>query len=144
MSREIVLVVPLVLVVALVMSVSTSAPGKVALTDAQMSSVYGGAKCRYYDNDGCDPVYCYGDCSEHLYWPCGDAPNLPNCNGSWTTTCKQEQRLCKGGGPGCTNQAVDCLGTYDAWSCLTVYDECEVNWDGTFDCDGGKLWCYQN
>ncbi|MHC4865243.1 MAG: hypothetical protein ACYTEX_14240 [Planctomycetota bacterium] len=150
MCKKIVLAVPLVLVLALAVSVRTSVPGKVALTDAQMSSVYGGAKCRYYDMDGCDPVYCFGDCSyRQEWWDAGcEDPNLPNnCSGGWWTTCKQAQRWCSGGGSGCTETTPACLGTFDAWSCglsPPPEHECELNYDATYFCQGSKLWCYDN
>ncbi|MHC4528818.1 MAG: hypothetical protein ACYTEX_11965 [Planctomycetota bacterium] len=151
MCKKIVSVVPLVLVLALVVSVSTSARGKVALTEAQMSSVYGGAKCKYYNNDGCEPLFCLLDCSDMQEWwdaGCVDDPNLPNnCQGAWETTCKEVQRRCNGGGTGCTDSTTGCTGTYDMWHCGYSPPpelECVVEHGGTYDCYGSRLWCVEN
>ncbi|MHC4865244.1 MAG: hypothetical protein ACYTEX_14245 [Planctomycetota bacterium] len=149
MCKKIALVVPLVLVLALVVSVSISAPGKVALTDAQMSSVYGGCDCKTHDNDGCDPQLCFLDCS---YWPewfeagCEDPNTELNCRGAWQTSCKQEQKRCKAGETGgCTNSTTACMGTVEWWSCgygPPPEHDCEKNGPETFYCPGTKLWCY--
>ncbi|MHC4479035.1 MAG: hypothetical protein ACYTEL_25705 [Planctomycetota bacterium] len=150
MSRKIVLVLPLVLTLALVVGIS--AQGKVALTDAEMSSVYGGGRnCRTYNWTGCQPVYCDRNCSAWQEWfeaGCTDPETEPNCVGLWETPCNEQQLHC---GPlrssssgGCANTTTDCVGSYSQYTCgyATPPDkDCEMRGPEVYGCWGERLWC---
>jgi hypothetical protein len=119
MSKKFLLAMSLVLVLGLVAFFSTSAQGEVSLTDAQMSSVYGG--CVVASTGGgyqyCSGPTLSGDCSG-----LGNSPPDPGtCDRIRTTSCKQPGERCIGGKPdlGCVNLPwTNCEGTYDTFICF--------------------------
>ena len=136
MFKKMLFAMPLVLVLALVVSVSTLAQGKVALSDAQMSSIYGGVPCYVIEtgDTACADLEQSGTCTD-----IAADPNVPDdgwegegCDGDWNTSCLQSEKYCKQNqfpNKGCIDDSdIDCEGTYDHCSC-GERPECDFNCD---------------
>ena len=142
MFKKMLLAMPLVLVLALVAFIGTS-QGKVGLSDAQLSSIYGGGTdCKHYDYKGCSAAS--GICDEEAIDP-------EDCVSPEMTTCKQQRKRCqRPGWNGCTNNTVDCVGTYDYRECnwLLPEEACYVGFWIQRNCKDvypyKKWWCYES
>ena len=131
MSKKILLAIPLVLALALVAFVSTSAQGKVALTDAQMSNVYAGC---HVDETG--DTACAGEWDNGEECVLGENPPAGKCDRVRFTTCKQSEKYCgvEGSGACWERDRVACEGTYESWTCGMQNEECEADYSATYDC----------
>ena len=138
-KKRILLVMPLIMVLAAIAFIGTGANGKSSLTDAQMSSVYGGHVFETENNDACAQLWTWGDCSGSSDdrvpdpWPGGSG----GCLGNWRTTCGQNEKYCEETSPnlGCVyDDDLDCTNTYKTGSCDLVGETCIVTSSGSFDC----------
>lgn len=123
--------------------------GKGALTDAEMSSVYGGCKdCVYIAGSACTKPTAPG-----CYWfdPDPDNPwSVPACFG-WTVSgyCLQSIKGCRSAPSGsCTSTTIACTRTYWTYDCIKThmgggYYQCleDPMSQESHPCGGSRAWC---
>ena len=132
----------LLLICAIGLSVSicsSVADSKIPLSNDEMSAIYGGewGPVGTKDYDGCSPPTTN----------CEDKPDTEQgCTGTYSTSCKQEQKECANGDPDdpCEEISRACgYETYEKYKCVLRTGECTnvpYRPDLTFYCSGVKDW----
>ncbi len=124
----------LILIGAIVVSIGITASfayTKPALTDAEMSSVYGGCGPCDWDGQG-----CAGGSSTH----CNDRNP---CTGNYRQSCRQDEKECQNQSGPCTPQSKSCSGKqYSVYHCIEAAGDCVTqDYYGPLDCSGSMDWC---
>ena len=145
-KRKYGIVIACALVISMIGLSSTGALSRsVALTDAEMSEVYGGTTCQECKNKlgecltapsgtGCYVIEVEGWFDQCLGWVVPDG-------------CMQPGRTCQAGIGTCTETTTGCAGSYTILNCIWIGNildrECLPNFlDPEYHaCPGSKPWC---